>query len=106
MCGITGVYAFNLVGQVSMVNVANATMALERRGPDVQDIYHDQTVALGHRRLSIIDTSAEGNQPMFDRSGRYCIIFNGEIYNYRSLFAGSWKPRESRFILKPIRRYY
>ncbi len=85
MCGITGVYAFNLVGQVSMVNVANATMALERRGPDVQDIYHDQTVALGHRRLSIIDTSAEGNQPMFDRSGRYCIIFNGEIYNYRSL---------------------
>ena len=85
MCGITGVYAFNLVGQVSMVNIANATMVLERRGPDVQDIYHDQTVALGHRRLSIIDTSAEGNQPMFDPSGRYGIVFNGEIYNYRSL---------------------
>lgn len=85
MCGITGVYAFNLVGQVSMVNIASATMALESRGPDFQNIYNDQTVALGHRRLSIIDTSADGHQPMFDHSGRYCIVFNGEIYNYRSL---------------------
>ena len=85
MCGITGVYAFNMVGRISMINVANATAALAKRGPDFQDIYNDQTVALGHRRLSIIDTSDNGNQPMFDPSGRYGIIFNGEIYNYAAL---------------------
>ncbi|MTI21191.1 asparagine synthase (glutamine-hydrolyzing) [Fulvivirga sp. RKSG066] len=85
MCGITGIYAFNMIGRMSMINVANATKALSSRGPDFQDIYNDQQVALGHRRLSIIDTSAEGHQPMWDRSGRYCIIFNGEIYNYKAL---------------------
>ncbi|TRX56157.1 asparagine synthase (glutamine-hydrolyzing) [Fulvivirga sp. M361] len=85
MCGITGVYAFNMVGRISMINVANATASLAKRGPDFQDIYNDQTVALGHRRLSIIDTSDNGNQPMFDSSGRYGIIFNGEIYNYAAL---------------------
>ncbi|GAA0893880.1 asparagine synthase (glutamine-hydrolyzing) [Fulvivirga kasyanovii] len=85
MCGITGVYAFNMVGRISMINVANATMALDRRGPDFQDTYHDNIVALGHRRLSIIDTSASGHQPMTDKSGRYIIIFNGEIFNYKTL---------------------
>ncbi len=85
MCGITGVYAFNMVGRVSMINVTNATMALEKRGPDFQNVYNDQVVAMGHRRLSIIDTSADGNQPMWDTSGKFCLIFNGEIYNYKDL---------------------
>ena len=85
MCGITGVYAFNMVGRVSMVNVANATAALSNRGPDFQDIYNDDKVALGHRRLSIIDPSPEGHQPMWDLGRRYCIVFNGEIYNYQAL---------------------
>ncbi len=85
MCGITGIYAFNMVGRVSMINIANATDALSSRGPDFQNIYNDQQVALGHRRLSIIDTSPDGHQPMWDSSGRYCIIFNGEIYNYKEL---------------------
>ena len=76
-----------MVGRMSMINVTNATMALEKRGPDFQNIYNDQVVALGHRRLSIIDTSADGNQPMWDSSGRYCLIFNGEIYNYQELRA-------------------
>ena len=85
MCGITGIFAFNMVGAFHMVNVAKATELLSSRGPDVQDIYNDDRVGLGHRRLSIIDVSAEANQPMWDKSGRYCIIFNGEIYNYKSL---------------------
>ncbi|MBL6447335.1 asparagine synthase (glutamine-hydrolyzing) [Fulvivirga sp. 29W222] len=88
MCGITGVYAFNMVGRISMINVNNATMALDRRGPDFQDIYNDNIVALGHRRLSIIDTTASGHQPMTDESGRYVIVFNGEIFNYKSLKQG------------------
>ncbi|MFZ1806688.1 MAG: asparagine synthetase B, partial [Cyclobacteriaceae bacterium] len=85
MCGITGVFAFNLVGKFNMINVTAATQALVKRGPDFQDIYTDGFVGLGHRRLSIIDTSDAGNQPMWDESKRYCIIFNGEIFNFREL---------------------
>jgi len=85
MCGITGIFAFNLVGKFNLVNVTAATKALEKRGPDNQEIYHDEFVGLGHRRLSIIDTSAVANQPMWDETKRYCIIFNGEIFNFLEL---------------------
>lgn len=68
-----------------MINVTAATQALAKRGPDFQDIYTDGFVGLGHRRLSIIDTSDAGNQPMWDESGRYCIIFNGEVFNFKEL---------------------
>src|SRR5690349_2087721 len=85
MCGITGIMAFNLVGRMNMIHVTKATIALKKRGPDFQDIYHDSNVGLGHRRLSVIDTSSIANQPMWDESKRYCIIFNGEIFNYRTL---------------------
>lgn len=85
MCGITGIFSFNLVGKFNKIHVTNATMALEKRGPDCQDIYLSEWVALGHRRLSIIDTRAVANQPMWDESNRYCIIFNGEIFNFQEL---------------------
>src|SRR5688572_26297515 len=85
MCGITGIYAFNLVGKFNKINITAATMSMEKRGPDFQDIHIDEWVGLGHRRLSIIDTSEKGNQPMWDPSGRYCILFNGEIFNFREL---------------------
>ncbi len=60
-------------------------MSMEKRGPDFQDIYIDEWVGLGHRRLSIIDTSPNAHQPMWDPSKRYCIVFNGEIFNYQQL---------------------
>ncbi len=85
MCGITGIFAFNLVGKFNRINITAATQSLSKRGPDFQDIYLDDWVGLGHRRLSIIDTSAIAHQPMWDESKRYCIIFNGEIFNYREL---------------------
>lgn len=85
MCGITGVFAFNLVGRFNMIHIVSATQALEKRGPDFQNVYSDDYVGLGHRRLSIIDTSASGNQPMWDATRRYGIVFNGEIFNYREL---------------------
>jgi len=85
MCGITGIFAFNLVGKFNKIHVTNATMALEKRGPDFQDIYIDEWVGLGHRRLSIIDTSTVAHQPMWDETNRYCIIFNGEIFNFKEL---------------------
>lgn len=85
MCGITGVFAFNLVGRFNMIHIVSATQAIEKRGPDFQNVYSDDHVGLGHRRLSIIDTSASGNQPMWDATSRYAIVFNGEIFNYREL---------------------
>jgi asparagine synthase (glutamine-hydrolysing) len=85
MCGITGVFAFNLLGKFNMIHVTAATLALEKRGPDAHRVFTDEFVGLGHRRLSIIDTSASANQPMWDSSQRFCIVFNGEIFNYREL---------------------
>jgi asparagine synthase (glutamine-hydrolysing) len=85
MCGITGIFAFNLVGKMNMIHLTNATRALASRGPDFHDSYHDGFAGLGHRRLSIIDTSAAGNQPMWDETGRYAIVFNGEIFNFNVL---------------------
>lgn len=85
MCGITGIFAFNLVGRFNKINVTAATQAMHKRGPDYQDIYLSDWVCLGHRRLSIIDTRDVANQPMWDESKRYCIVFNGEIFNYREL---------------------
>lgn len=57
------------------------------RGPDASGEYLDEWVALGHRRLSIIDLSPLGNQPMISVNGRYVIVFNGEIYNFQELRA-------------------
>jgi asparagine synthase (glutamine-hydrolysing) len=88
MCGITGIMAFNLVGKFNKIHTTAATMCLSKRGPDHQDIYIDDRVGLGHRRLSIIDTSAIAHQPMWDESKRYCIVFNGEIFNFQELRNG------------------
>jgi asparagine synthase (glutamine-hydrolysing) len=85
MCGITGVFAFNLVGKFNKIHTATATKAIEKRGPDFHNVYLDEWVGLGHRRLSIIDTSAISHQPMWDETERYCIVFNGEIFNYQEL---------------------
>jgi asparagine synthase (glutamine-hydrolysing) len=87
MCGITGIFAHNQVGSFYMVNMAKATEALAHRGPDARGSYVDDFVALGHRRLSIIELSYEANQPMKDASGRYRIVYNGEIFNFRLLKA-------------------
>ena len=83
MCGITGIFAFNMVGGLNMINLANSNKKLVHRGPDNFQVFHDQSVGLGHTRLSVIDPSEQGNQPMWDSSGGYCIVFNGEIYNFR-----------------------
>jgi asparagine synthase (glutamine-hydrolysing) len=85
MCGITGIMPFNLVGKFNKIHITNATRALEKRGPDYQDVFIDECVGMGHRRLSIIDTSSIAHQPMWDQSKRYCIVFNGEIFNYQEL---------------------
>ncbi|HEX4876535.1 MAG TPA: asparagine synthase (glutamine-hydrolyzing), partial [Chitinophagaceae bacterium] len=85
MCGITGITGFSSAGKQRLSKVKDSADTLFHRGPDGGNYFMDDVCALGHRRLSIIDTSANGNQPMQDPSGRYVIIFNGEIFNYREL---------------------
>jgi len=85
MCGITGIYSFNQAGKLHLINLSRATDSLGHRGPDSRGVFHDDHVGLGHRRLSILDLSPLGNQPMGDESGRYHIVYNGEIFNFQEL---------------------
>ena len=82
MCGIAGILAFSSEGVKALPKMEDALACLAMRGPDGHGIFRDDTVALGHTRLAIIDTSADANQPMLDESGRYVLIFNGEFFNY------------------------
>ncbi len=85
MCGITGFYSFNNSTFHSLANVHQSNEKQSQRGPDSGNVYTDNRVALGHRRLSIIDTSNAATQPMHSKDGRYVIVFNGEIFNYQEL---------------------
>lgn len=86
MCGIAG--AIGLNGQtVESSLIEKMTRAVAHRGPDGEGVLIDGNVGLGHRRLAIVDLSADGAQPMTARQGRYTVVFNGEIYNYLELRA-------------------
>lgn len=85
MCGIAGIYAMTANGKQKFPMVNNAVGLLSKRGPDVQHVYSDGNICLGHARLSVIDLSDSASQPLHDSSGRYTIIYNGEVYNYRQL---------------------
>ena len=90
MCGIVGFRTSSGVASAEAhAAVARMAHALAHRGPDDEGLWVDENagVALGHRRLSILDLSAAGHQPMHSASGRYIIIFNGEIYNHGELRA-------------------
>lgn len=84
MCGITGILHFNKLPDAPE-RVGRMTNAIAHRGPDAEGFYDEPCIALGHRRLSIIDLSGAANQPFFDRTGNYVLVFNGEIYNYLEL---------------------
>jgi asparagine synthase (glutamine-hydrolysing) len=90
MCGIAGSYGAHL-GPDARQRVDRMVAELKRRGPDHTAVeaapQQDCRAILGHNRLSIIDLSPEANQPMWDHSERYCIAYNGEIYNYLELRA-------------------
>jgi asparagine synthase (glutamine-hydrolysing) len=90
MCGILGMFSLAGCSEESMAaNLRRMAVAIAHRGPDDQGIWTNPAagIGLGHRRLSIVDLSPLGHQPMHSRSGRYTITFNGEIYNYRELRA-------------------
>lgn len=84
MCGIAGIFRLN--GEpVAHKEIKQMTSALMHRGPDGEDVYVHENLALGHRRLSILDISPKGCQPMASKSGEWVIVFNGCIYNFREL---------------------
>src|SRR5260370_155324 len=85
MGGITGMGRRR--GGDAGVRAQRMSLRLVHRGPDDAGVWHDPAagIALGFRRLSIIDTSPAGHQPMQSASGRYTIVFNGEVYNFESI---------------------
>ncbi|MDE5569311.1 MAG: asparagine synthase (glutamine-hydrolyzing), partial [Ruminococcus sp.] len=82
MCGIVGFT--NFIDDSNKV-IGEMMNRISHRGPDAEGRYVDENIALGHRRLSIIDVSSSGDQPIFNEDGSMVIVFNGEIYNYREI---------------------
>lgn len=86
MCGIAGIVSLNGAA-ISLIELQQFTDALSHRGPDGSgyELLNNNTIALGHRRLSILDLSVAGKQPMFSSDNHLAITFNGEIYNFIEL---------------------
>ncbi|HQU14827.1 MAG TPA: N-acetylglutaminylglutamine amidotransferase [Gammaproteobacteria bacterium] len=111
MCGICGEFRFDAALPEPQA-LARMTAALARRGPDHAGAYFDGPLALGHRRLAIIDLSARSNQPLVDQDLGLVLVFNGTIYNYRELraeLAGRghrfYSDGDSEVILKAYREW-
>jgi asparagine synthase (glutamine-hydrolysing) len=85
MCGINGIVVKN--GPIDDGLILAMNRKIVHRGPDEEGVYREPCCHMGMRRLSIIDL-ADGHQPIFSEDGRYAIVFNGEIYNYRTLRSG------------------
>lgn len=82
MCGIAGYVQFRGVVPDAPKLLTVMGDAIRHRGPDAGDIFYEESVGLCHRRLSIIDLTESGSQPMYSVGGRYVIVYNGEIYNF------------------------
>jgi len=99
MGGITGCLALADGAGPDTEWVGRATVRIAHRGPDDQGFFTDPDLALGFRRLAVIDPSPAGRQPMHSADGRYVMVFDGEIYNYvelaQRLAARAASPRKS-----------
>ena len=83
MCGITGYFTTAGASELGEEDVRRAVATLRKRGPDDQGVWlNGSGVGLGHTRLSILDLSAHGHQPMLSSDGRLAMVFNGEVYNF------------------------
>ncbi|WP_291270792.1 asparagine synthase (glutamine-hydrolyzing) [Geothrix sp.] len=113
MCGLTGYWDVKgrHTSKASLDILAGMTGSLQHRGPDDEGHWQDPEagVGLGFRRLSILDLSPEGHQPMQAHSGRHAMVFNGEIYNFQELRAelgGSWRGHsDSEVVLEAIEHW-
>ncbi len=112
MCGIAGFWRTKRGSEHPEETLAHMGRALAHRGPDDSGSFYDAAtgIALVHRRLSIVDLSPEGHQPMVSRSGRYTIVFNGEVYNFEEIRAelgeGNWRGHsDTEVMLAAIERW-
>jgi asparagine synthase (glutamine-hydrolysing) len=87
MCGIAGFWQTKRQAEIPAEVLLRMGNALKHRGPDDSGVFYDDSTGVGlvHRRLSILDLSPAGHQPMASHSGRYLIIFNGEVYNFEEI---------------------
>lgn len=86
MCGVCGVVDYsNSSVRDNRASVERMVTALHHRGPDFHDMWIQEPALLGHSRLAVIDLSSGANQPMQSEDGRYVLVFNGEIYNFKDL---------------------
>ena len=87
MCGISGLLNWKGITQTEIIKVENSLSEMKYRGPDFSGIQSDSFSVLGHNRLSILDLNPRSNQPMNTSDGRFTIVFNGEIYNFKEIKA-------------------
>lgn len=85
MCGINGLYFVDSHKEINRPLFEYALQTIHHRGPDYTGKHYGNGIALGHNRLSILDTSSAANQPFISEDNRYAIVFNGEIFNYKLL---------------------
>jgi asparagine synthase (glutamine-hydrolysing) len=98
MCGITGYRVVRGDAEPWLSDLPHAVQALRHRGPDDEGLWFgaENRVGLGHRRLSILDLTASGHQPMVSACGQWIMVFNGEVYNFR----------EIRALLEPLGHHF
>lgn len=85
MCGVVGSFQIDTARPVTGNRIQGALRCIAHRGPDDEGVYTNGRVVLGHRRLSVIDTSDAGHQPFTDSAGRFTIVLNGEVFNFKEL---------------------
>jgi asparagine synthase (glutamine-hydrolysing) len=86
MCGINGILHLQSQKKVDERILTKMRDSLEHRGPDDKGLFIENNIGLGHRRLSILDVSAAGHQPFLSDNGRYVMVYNGEIYNFKDFY--------------------
>ncbi len=87
MCGINGILHLQSQRKVDKRILTKMRDTLKHRGPDDQGLFIENNIGFGQRRLSIIDTSSAGHQPFISENGRYIMVYNGEIYNFKSFYS-------------------
>jgi asparagine synthase (glutamine-hydrolysing) len=87
MCGLFGIIYRDSSLKPSYEHLLGSAQQLRHRGPDAEGVYADMGIGLAHRRLALLDLDARSDQPFWDDTGRYCLVYNGEIYNYKELRA-------------------
>lgn len=86
MCGINGILHLQSQKKVDERILTKMRDSLEHRGPDDKGLFIENNIGLGHRRLSVLDISLAGHQPFLSKNGRYVMVYNGEIYNFKDFY--------------------